>query len=256
MSIFNKVLASVGIGNAKVDTKLSDSTFMVGEMISGVTEVVGGNTSQSVDSIYIKVYTTFEREANDKKYTDSIAIYTHKITEPFTIGEQEKKEFTFSFNLPLNTPVTMGKTRVWLQTGLDIKNAVDPGDKDMIEIRPNAFISAGLQAAQNLGLKLRKVDCEEAPRAYRGITKFVQEYEFIATSGPFRGKFDEIELSFIPKGLDEVELLIQVDRRVRGLGSLFSEALNMDESYIRLTLSNSDLSTLESKIRQEIARYA
>lgn len=255
MSIFNKVLASVGVGNARVDTKLNDSAFVAGELISGVTEVVGGNTSQNVDSIYIKVYTTYERESNDNKYTDSVAIYSHKLNEPFTIEKGEKKAFPFSFNLPLITPVTMGRTRVWLQTGLDIKNAVDPGDKDIIEIRPNAFVQAGLTAAQNLGLKLRKVDCEEAPRAYRGITPFVQEFEFFVASGPFRGKFDEIELTFIPKGLDQVELLIQVDRKVRGLGSLFSEALNMDESYIRMTLSKTDLSSLESRLNQEIARY-
>ena len=256
MSIFNKVLASVGIGNAKVDTKLNDSTFIAGEVISGVAEVVGGSTSQQVDSIYLKVYTTYERESNDQKYTDSVAIYAHKLNEPFTIEKAEKKSFPFSFNLPLITPVTMGKTRVWLQTGLDIKNAVDPGDKDMIEVRPNEFIQVALTAAQNLGFKLRKVDCEEAPRAYRGITKFVQEFEFVATSGPFRGKFDEIEFTFIPKGLDQVELLIQVDRKVRGLGSLFSEALNMDESFIRLTLSKTDLSTLETKLQREISRYA
>lgn len=256
MSFFNKVLASIGVGNAKVNTKLSDSTFMSGDLISGVTEIEGGNTSQSVKSIYINVYTTYEREANDKKYTESVSIYSHMVNEPFIIEKDEKKIFPFSFNLPLNTPVTMGKTRVWLQTGLDIKNSVDPGDKDMIEIRPNAFIHAGLTAAQNLGLKLRNVDCEEAPRAYRGLTKFVQEFEFVANGGPFRGKFDEIEFTFIYKGLDQVELLIQVDRKVRGLGSLFSEALNMDESFIRLTLSKTDLASLESKLLKEITRYA
>ncbi|WP_075617773.1 sporulation protein [Paenisporosarcina indica] len=256
MSIFHKVLASVGVGNAKVDTKLNNSTFVAGEMISGVTEVVGGNVSQSVDSIYIKVYTTYEREANDKKYTDSVAVSSFKLNEPFSIEKDEKKVFPFSFNLPLITPVTMGKTRVWLQTGLDIKNAVDPGDKDMIEVRPNAFIQAGLTAAQNLGLKLRKVDCEEAPRAYKGLTKFVQEFEFVPASGPFRGKFDEVELTFIPKGLDQVELLIQVDRKVRGLSSLFSEALNMDESFIRLILTKADLATLESRLHQEFTRYS
>jgi len=256
MSIFNKVLASIGIGNAQVDTKLSNSAFVGGEMVTGVTEVVGGNVSQEVESIYLTVHTTYEREANDKKYTDSVTIFSHKLNDPFTIGIGEKKVFPFSFELPLITPVTMGKTRVWIQTGLDIKNAVDPGDKDMIEVRPNAFISEGLTAAQNLGLKLRKVDCEESPRAYRGITRFVQEFEFVPTSGPFRGKFDEIEFTFIPKGLNQVELLIQVDRKVRGLSSLFSEALNMDESFIRLILTKADLASLESRIRQEIARYA
>ena len=256
MSIFSKVLASVGVGNAKVDTKLNNSTFIAGEEISGVTEVLGGSVSQSIDSIYLRVFTTYEREANDKKYTDSVEIFSHKLNDPFTIGVGEKKVFPFSFFLPLITPVTMGKTKVWIQTGLDIKNAVDPKDKDMLEVRPNAFIQSGLQAAQNLGLRLRNVDCEESPRAYRGISKFVQEFEFIAASGPFRGKFDEIELTFIPKGEDHVELLIQVDRKVRGLGSLFSEALNMDESFIRLSLSKSDLSSLETRLQQEISRYA
>lgn len=256
MSIFNKVLASVGVGNAKVDTKLNSAAFVAGETISGVTEIVGGNVSQSVESIYIKVYTTYEREANDNKYTDSVAISSYKINDPFIIEKGEKKVIPFSFILPQNTPVTMGKTKVWLQTGLDIKNAVDPGDKDMIEIRPNAFIQSGLMAAQNLGLKLRKVDCEEAPRAYKGISQFVQEFEFVPTSGPFRGRFDEVELTFIPRGSDQFELLIQVDRKVRGLGSLFSEALNMDESYIRLMLTKADLASLESRLRQELTRYA
>jgi sporulation-control protein len=95
MSFFNKVLASIGVGNAKVNTKLSDSTFMSGDIISGVTEIEGGNTSQSVKSIYINVYTTYEREENDKKYTESVSIYSHMVNEPFVIEKDEKKIFPF-----------------------------------------------------------------------------------------------------------------------------------------------------------------
>jgi sporulation-control protein len=256
MSIFNKMLASVGVGNAKVDTKLNDSTFMAGDMISGITEVTGGQISQNIESIYLKVFTTYERESNDQKYTDTVAFFSYKLNEPFTIQKDEKQSFSFSFKLPMNTPVTMGKTRVWIQTSLDIKNSVDPGDKDLIEIRPNAFVQAGLNAAKNLGLALRKVDCEEAPRAYKGMTKFIQEFEFVATSGPFKGKFDEIELVFIPKGEVQFEILVQVDRRVKVLASLCSEAAGLDESYFRLHLSSADLPQLENRLRQEIGRYA
>ena len=134
MSFFNKILASVGVGNSKVDTKLSNSIFTAGNTISGVTEVTGGHTSQEIESIYLKVFTTYERESNDSKYTDSVAFFSYKLNEPFTIQKDEMKSFPFSFNLPLITPVTMGKTRVWIQTSLDIKNSVDPGDKDLIEI--------------------------------------------------------------------------------------------------------------------------
>ncbi len=256
MSFFNKILASVGVGNAKVDTKLSDSIFTAGNTISGVTEVIGGHTSQEIESTYLKVFTTYERESNDSKYTDSVAFFSYKLNEPFTIQKDEMKSFPFSFKLPLITPVTMGKTRVWIQTSLDIKNSVDPGDKDLIEIRPNAFVQAGLNAAQNLGLTLRKVDCEEAPRAYIGMTTFVQEFEFVATNGPFKGKFDEIEMVFIPKEDDQYELLVQLDRRDRGLTSLLSEAADLDKSYFRLHLTSADFPQLERRLKQEMERYA
>lgn len=70
MSFFNKVLASVGVGGAKVDTKLEKSEFTAGEIMQGVVEVVGGNLEQQIDAIYLTVNTTYIRESNDLKYTD------------------------------------------------------------------------------------------------------------------------------------------------------------------------------------------
>lgn len=43
MSFFNKMLASVGIGSAQIDTKLEKDRLKPGEMISGIIEVRGGN---------------------------------------------------------------------------------------------------------------------------------------------------------------------------------------------------------------------
>ncbi len=56
MSIFNKMLASVGIGSATVDTKLEKSRYTAGEIIRGNVEVTGGNTAQDVDCIYLTLY--------------------------------------------------------------------------------------------------------------------------------------------------------------------------------------------------------
>ena len=53
MSIFNKVLASVGIGAATVDTKLHKSVYNVNEKVTGIVEVVGGNIPQHIDTIYL-----------------------------------------------------------------------------------------------------------------------------------------------------------------------------------------------------------
>ncbi|MED4604324.1 sporulation protein, partial [Paenibacillus validus] len=53
MSFFKKMLASVGIGSAKVDTELDSSQVSVGGAISGVVRVQGGSTEQQVDRIYL-----------------------------------------------------------------------------------------------------------------------------------------------------------------------------------------------------------
>lgn len=41
MSFFNKMLASIGIGGAKVDTKLEKSAYTAGETIRGQVEIYG-----------------------------------------------------------------------------------------------------------------------------------------------------------------------------------------------------------------------
>ena len=53
MSFFNKVFASVGIGAAKVDTKLEKDRVMPGEEVRGIVEIRGGNTEQNIDDIYL-----------------------------------------------------------------------------------------------------------------------------------------------------------------------------------------------------------
>ncbi|WP_246941584.1 sporulation protein [Bacillus pinisoli] len=256
MSIFNKVLASVGIGAARVDTKLSKSQFVVGEEITGIIEVVGGNIEQPIDEIYLSLLTQYVKESDDKKYLQTAVIGKYKVLENFTISPNEKKEIPFTFTLPFITPVTQGKTRVWIHTGLDIKNAIDPTDKDFIDVQPLMVMKAVLNSVQELGFRLREVECEESPRYLRASQAFVQEFEFIPTSGTFRGKLDELEVVFIPKSSSEVEVYLQVDRKARGLGSFLAEAFEMDESNVRLTVNQSDIPTMTSKLANVIKRYS
>lgn len=46
MSLFSKLVTSVGIGSAKVDTKLKKNYFMQGEVLDGIVEILGGNSKQ------------------------------------------------------------------------------------------------------------------------------------------------------------------------------------------------------------------
>lgn len=255
LSLFNKALASIGIGAAKVDTKLHKATYTISENITGVVEIVGGNTEQQIDAIYLSLHTNYIREIDDKKISDTAVLQKYKINEPFTIQANEKREIPFSFEFPAIVPITSGSSRVWIQTGLDIKNAVDPKDKDFIDIQPSRLANGVLSAFQNLGFRLRKVDNEQSPKYLRNRSPIVQEFEFVPTNEKYRRYLDELEVVFLDQTPRSVELLLQVDRRARGLGGFLSEAFDMDESFIRLTLFENDdvlaklSQTIESKMR-------
>ncbi|WP_100331337.1 sporulation protein [Bacillus xiapuensis] len=255
MSFFNKVLASFGIGGAKVDTKLEKSEYTAGEVINGKIEVTGGNIEQRIDSIYLTLYTTYIREADDKKYTDYAAVKKQKINDPFTIGANETKSIPFSIELPEDTPITYGNTRVWVGTGLDIKNAVDPEDKDYIDIRPTKLVSHVLEQVEQLGFRLRKVECEQASLKIGSRYPFVQEFEFVPMRGLFRGRLDELEIIFLSQTEHSAELLMEIDRKARGFRGFLSEAFEMDESHIRLTITDSDLANFQEKLRGAISRH-
>jgi sporulation-control protein len=255
MSFFNKVFASVGIGAAKVDTKLEKDRVMPGEEIRGIVEIRGGSVEQNIDDIYLSLHTTYIKERDDRKYTTTAQIDRFRLTQSFLIKENETKEIPFTFRLPLEIPLTMGRTKVWVTTGLDIKNAVDPGDKDYLTVVPNPLMQGIFNAVSNLGFRLREAECEQAPRHLRRNLPFVQEFEFVAASGPFRGRLDELELVLYPNSENEAEVLMQVDRRARGIGGFLSEAMGMDETYVRMNIHVSDLPSLQQKLQDTIARY-
>ncbi|MEH7344512.1 sporulation protein [Bacillus sp. JJ1532] len=256
MSFFNKVLASVGIGSAKVDTKLVQDTVTPGGEIRGVVEIRGGNVEQKIDAIYLSINTTYLKESDDKKYTVTGLIDRFQITASFTLLANERKEIPFSFIIPSDTPLSIGKTKLWVSTGLDIKNAVDPTDKDYLRVVPNELMDSVFQAINSLGFRLREAECEYASSRFRSRLPFIQEFEFVPTSGPFRGRLDELEITFFPISSNEIQILMQVDRKVRGLGSLFSEALNLDESHVRFSVNRVDIPNMQQRIQSIIQQYS
>jgi len=256
MSFFNKVFASMGIGSAELDTKLEKDTYMPGETVQGVVVIKGGKIDQQIDEIYLALNTTYLRESDDRKYSVTATIDRFRLTTPFTIQAKEKKDIPFSFQLPYDTPLSIGRSKVWVTTGLDIKGAVDPSDKDYLKVMPNSLMSAVFNSVEQLGFRIREAECEEAPRRLRGRLPFVQEFEFVPTSGLFRGRLDELEVVFFPAGNGTLDIMFQVDRRARGLSGLFSEALGTDETNVRLTITNEDIPSLQQKIQNAIQRYS
>ncbi|KPC97339.1 Sporulation-control protein spo0M [Geobacillus sp. BCO2] len=72
--LFKKLLSSIGIGSATVDTKLVKAKYVQGETVEGVVEVRDGSVEQHIDEIYLALVTTYIREIDDKKFEEKAVL--------------------------------------------------------------------------------------------------------------------------------------------------------------------------------------
>ena len=238
-----RVLTSLGIGAATVDTVLP-TTLTAGETVDARVDVIGGNDTQDVDAIYFALATRYETDDSH----GTAKIDTFRIADSFTIEPDEERSFSVEIDVPYHTPVTMGTTSVWLDTGLDIDWAVDPDDRDDLEIEPDPLRQALFDALESLGFRLHSAKCE-ATESLFADHRFVQELEFVPRSGPFAGELDELEIVTLPED-DGFELLLEVDRR----GGLLAEQFDLDEQSDRLSLLPGKADDLEQRLRTAIER--
>ncbi len=259
MSFFGRILAKVGIGSAAVDTVLEKSAYAPGDEVRGIVRIEGGAIEQRIEGIVLAVMTQYVRESNDAKIHRNAEIARVRVTEPMTLEPNSRHEVPFSFTLPYKTPLSIGRTPVWIKTSADIASAVDPTDEDRIHVMPSPGQKVVLEAVESLGFRLRQTETVYAPRLGRSVP-FVQELEWVPTGGRFRGKLDELELMFLGDSADGAELLLQIDRKATSLLGLFAEATDTDESFVRVSLSGGDLSAgpaqVAAKLSGIIANYS
>jgi sporulation-control protein len=217
--------------------------------VRGVVEVKGDGSEQEVNGIHLEVQTRYERESGDDEVTETVTIERFSVSGQRSIGANSREEIPFDFRLPYDTPLTLGRTTVWIRTSLDVSMAIDPSDSDNITVRPTRAMGSVLDAMKGLGFRMKNAENEELPHRLRRRLPFGQELEFVAGSGEFRGRFDEVELVMFSE--DSVDLVLQIDRRARGLGSFLSESVGTDESYASPTVPEG---TAPDRVREVLAQ--
>lgn len=242
MSFFNKMLARVGVGAAQIDTVLEKNEYHPNEEIKGTIHVEGGNVDQEVGHIYIEVMTQYVQETNNSKSHVNYMISKHTVAENIFVASEQKIEIPFSFILPPQTPLTLGKEKVWLHTGLDIEMSLDPNDQDYIVVRPHPYMAVVIQAAEQLGFQFKSSIVEYASRAPFGVP-YIQEIEFYPGTR-FREQLTELELMMAFQE-DGLQVMVELDRRGHGLSGFFANAFDMDESrtFLKLTAEELDQGT-------------
>ncbi|MFB6194122.1 MAG: sporulation protein [Halobaculum sp.] len=239
-----KVLASVGIGNATVDTVLPSETVRPGETVEADVHVTGGDAEQEVGRIEFEIETRYLTEEGRRETT-----LERFSVDGLTITPDTEQTRQVTFDVPYETPVTVGGVDVWVETELEIDLAVDPEDRDPLDVRPTPRLQAAFDAMEELGFTLHSSSCEADPYGRYGA-RFVQEFEFRPTGGRFRGELDEVELVATP-GPDALELFVEVDRR----GGLLSEMAETDERTTKTTVRTAETAAVRSELESLLDQH-
>lgn len=232
--MLKKLKASLGIGAATVDTILTNDSVYQGETLKGTVHIKGGDVEQQIDAITLKLCTEVKVESDSGVSYQSFVLGSIQANKPMTIQPNETKEVPFELKLHDETPITALNTRnnqchVWVETSLDIDFAIDPKDRDYLEVRPLPAVQRVLSALEREGFTMEKADVEKGQLRGNGFVSksgCYQELEF-KNSSMFNKK--EIELSFILDG-PVIHCLAEIDRAFGRGDTYHSFTLSRDAS--------------------------
>lgn len=217
--MFKGLLARVGVGAAKVDTRFEPKAYFPGEVLRGDVHIQGGAVSQKLGGTELLLCTKAKSESDEGgAHWQEIVLARVALPVGPTINANEQRIVPFEILLPLETPLTEWRGSrlfcdVYVRTALDIEGGVDAADADAVRVAPLPVQERILSAFLALGLAFQKADVEWGEIAGSGIP-FYQEIEFYGAGSSLRG-INEVEVSFIPHD-DALEVVLEVDHRSHG----------------------------------------
>lgn len=229
--MLDKLLASVRIGGATVDTRLATTRLQPGEKFEAEIVVEGGEAEQEIDEFELQLMAELREEVNEPGRNKMIDSW--EIDKEFTIHEGEQKVIPMEGRIHPETPVTEINvdpvlTKVWIATGMDIEKGIDAKDKDYLQIEPTPAMKAMLKAVEQSGFRLHKVTTDPDRIRTDEITSdlaFDQEFEFKPTSGDVY--IEEVEIHFVPRD-DKTHVLLEFDKH-SGSENFHSMSIDNDD---------------------------
>ncbi|WP_394251294.1 sporulation protein [Vibrio profundi] len=237
--MFKKLKSSLGIGAAKVDTILDSIDVVQGGELTGQVHIMGGDVEQQIDAINLVLNTEVKVETEDSTSYETFSLGRIQAVESFVVQPGEVKQVPFRLQLNPETPITelnvlKNQTHVWVETTLDIDFAIDPKDRDFVQVKPLPVVSKVISALEAAGMTMVKADVEKGylkSNNFSSRSGCYQELEF--RSGGFVNN-KEVELSFVLEG-QMVHCLAEVDRSLSFRGdqyTSFSLSMNASDSEV------------------------
>lgn len=220
--MFKKILASIGIGGAKVDTVLHTEILCPGDTFQATVMIQGGDTEQEISGIDLALMTRVKVERDDTEMVVNKKLANWHILDRFVLQPGEKRELPFEGTLPYETPISGNNaghnhTKVWLATDLNIDMALDASDKDWLNVIATSTQNKVLQAMDNCGYTLVKADVEEGAvrgQNFQSSLGCYQELEYRPNKFALFG-LNEVEVTFVTTSA-ETHVLFELDRNFGG----------------------------------------
>ncbi|WP_227356952.1 sporulation protein [Haladaptatus salinisoli] len=239
------VLSSIGVGSATVDTVFPTTTVVAGESIDATVEIEGGSSEQRVDGVYFALVTRYRQNEG----SSNAVVSEFQLTDEFTVEAGAHRTIPVTVEIPPETPVTLGDTDVWVETGLDIDWALDPSDEDELRVEPGPHLAALHAALTDLGFERRSAETITAEYTpFDPPHGFVQQFEYRPVAGGYAG-LDELELVCSPT--DGLQVLAEVDRR----GDPVTDWARSDERCSRFEIETTDENAIAETVDDVIERF-
>lgn len=238
--VFRSILASLGVGAAKIDLVLTTDQIEMGQQVDGKIIMVGGDVQQRIEGLFVDFMLNSRFSKGDQtifvnERIERIVVFK----DEFVIKPGQTLELPFSFRCPEYLPVSSVNTRYYFQTNLEIKSGIDSKDRDFIIVKPSGLIKNFMEGFARLGFV-------HYAEGYTGKKRDDQQIIQFQPTTWLRGEYDEIVFSYYPgRSQHQISGFFELDKQTYGLMGMLADELDLDERKGYYQFSASQLATPE-----------
>lgn len=246
--MFKKLLSKVGIGSAKIDFVLDQTTVAMGETLQGEIRITGGEVEQNIGKVEIelRVSSYYEIEvADDREKTIKVENTVASIEyDPFVLKPGDSIVEAISFDIPRNIPISSLRTKYFFRSNLEIEQGLDSKDKDDVIILPSGILKNFFQALEQLGMipkgeiymgRDQVIGFKPSTWLADQLDELVFQYDAHDTEHKLHGSFE-------------------IDKKAKGFKGILMDGLDLDEKRGSFFFGSDQLDSVE-KAKETIQQF-
>jgi sporulation-control protein len=256
--VFKRMMQALGVGGPSVETVLANPNCRPGGHLEGQIHVVGGDHPVDIEYVALGLVTRVEVESGDHDFNSTQEFHRQRMTGPFRLESQQRRDIPLRFDVPWETPITelygqhLHGMTMGLRTELEVARAVDKSDLDAVQVHPLPAQERILEALLRLGFRFTRADVEHG-RIYgmQQTLPFYQEIEFYPAPQYARA-INQLEVTFLATP-QHLQIVLEIDKR----GGIFTEG---HDAFGRFTVDHASAeradwaSQLDGWLRQSMQR--